>query len=355
MAAGKDHRIEHAHHFLPRFNVNGVAAGDFNDVLSSIERWGDWCAAWSKRANVHEVLGRAALDARQFVSAGEHLARAAVYYHFAKYLFVQDMAQMKAAHAKAVECHTLALPYQEFPGERVLVPYEGKALAGVLRKPPGVAKPPVVIMTMGLDSAKEELDTFEWTFLRRGMAVLAYDGPGQGEAEYDFPIRHDYEHAVAPVIDYIGSRSDLDAQRIGLWGISLGGYYAPRTVAFENRIKAAVAVCGPYNWGALWDNLPDLTREAFVVRSHSRTEAEARRNAELLSLEGIASRIECPMFIVGAGLDRLTPPADMERLAAEVRGPCELVIVADGNHVAHNKPHWYRPQAADFMARWLRA
>jgi predicted esterase YcpF (UPF0227 family) len=39
-------------------------------------------------------------------------------------------------------------------------------------------------------------------------------------------------------------------------GISLGGYYAPRTVAFEKRIRAAIANCGPYNWGALWEKLP---------------------------------------------------------------------------------------------------
>jgi len=121
---------------------------------------------------------------------------------------------MRAAHMKAVDCHTLALPHQEFPGERVLIPYEGKTLAGVLRKPPGAARPPVVLMTMGLDSTKEELLTFEDNFLRRGMAILAFDGPGQGEAEYDFAIRADYEAVTGIVIDWVEKeRKDIDTAR----------------------------------------------------------------------------------------------------------------------------------------------
>ncbi len=350
-----DPRIEHAHHFMSRFTVNGVNPSDFQDVMKTLTHWDQWCAAWSMRAKVHEDLGREALDAKQFASAGEHLGRAAVTYHFAKYLFTHDLQQMRAAHMKAVACHTLALPHQRFAGERVMIPYEGRELAAVLRKPPGVDKPPVVLMMMGLDSTKEELDTFEVTFLVRGMAILAFDGPGQGEAEYDLPIRYDYEGVVGPVIDWVtAKRPDLDSKRIGLWGISLGGYYAPRAIAFETRIKAAIAVCGPYDWGALWDKLPDLTRDAFVVRSHSKTEAEAKPKADKLCLRGVAEKIRTPLYLVAAGLDRLTPPEDYEKLKAEIPGPCELLVIPDGNHVAHNRPYLYRPQTADWMLQQLR-
>jgi 2,6-dihydroxypseudooxynicotine hydrolase len=98
-----DPRLHHAANWLSRFTVNGVAASDFHDVLSSLTSWDDWCRAWSARAVVHEGLGREALADSQFVSAGEHLSRAAVTYHFAKYLFVQDMEQMRAAR-RAVAC-----------------------------------------------------------------------------------------------------------------------------------------------------------------------------------------------------------------------------------------------------------
>ena len=219
-----DHRVHHARAWLARCTVNGVAASDFMDLIESITRWEDWCKAWSERAATHEEMGRAALKARQFVSAAEHLSRAAVTYHYGKYLFVNDMAQMKAAHKKAIDCLDLALPHLDPPGERVMIPYEGKHLAGTLRLPKGVTRPPVVLMTMGLDSTKEELLTFEKNFLDRGMAILAFDGPGQGEAEYDFPIRYDYENVIGPVIDWLTQRGDVDVERVGVWGISLGGY-----------------------------------------------------------------------------------------------------------------------------------
>src|SRR5262249_59703284 len=103
------------------------------------------------------------------------------------------------------------------------------------RLPKGVSRPPLVLMTMGLDSTKEELLTFEMDFLRRGMAILAFDGPGQGEAEYDFPIRYDYENVVGPVIDWVHANlRDVDTGRIGIWGISLAAYYPPPPVPFHN-------------------------------------------------------------------------------------------------------------------------
>ncbi len=125
-------------------------------------------------------------------------------------------------------------------------------------------------------------------FLARGMATLVFEGPGQGEAQYDFPIRGDYEVPVKAVLDYVETRNDLDTARIGMWGVSLGGYYAPRAAAFEKRIKACIALGGPFNMGAAFDSLPDLTRETFRIRSHAKTREEAHRNAKTLSLEGIA-------------------------------------------------------------------
>jgi dipeptidyl aminopeptidase/acylaminoacyl peptidase len=348
-----DERITHAMNFISRFTVNGVPASDFHDVIGSLQSWDDWCAAWSARAAVHEGLGRDALAAGHFKSAAEHLGRAAATYHFAKFLFVQDMAQMKAAHQKAVTCLDLALPHLDPPGERVLIPYEDGHLVGTLRLPKGVDRPAIVLMTMGLDSTKEEFLTFETDFLQRDMAVLAFDGPGQGEAEYDYPIRYDYENVVGPVIDYLCTRSDVDTDRIGIWGVSLGGYYAPRSAAFDKRIKACVANCGPYNWGALWDKIPALSRQAYTVRSHSVTEEEAHKKAFQISLDGVAEKITCPTLIIAAGLDRLCPPEDALRLAREITGPTEVIMIDDGNHVAHNRFYKYRPQSADWMAKQL--
>jgi 2,6-dihydroxypseudooxynicotine hydrolase len=98
-----------------------------------------------------------------------------------------------------------------------------------------------------------------------------------------------------------------------------------------------------------------LTRAAYVRRSHSASDAEAHRKAFGLSLEGVGAKIECPIFIIAAGLDRLCPPEDARRLAAEIKGPVELLVIDDGNHVAHNRAYSYRPQSADWMAKQLGA
>jgi dipeptidyl aminopeptidase/acylaminoacyl peptidase len=342
-------------HWAPRFVANGVALSDFEDVTGSIKSWDEWCGAWSARAAVHEEMGRAALAQKKFISAGEHLQRAGVYYHFGKFLFVQDLPQMMAAHLKAIECRQLALPHLNPPGERVEMPYEGKWLAGILRKPVGAGRPPVLAFACGLDSCKEETDAYEQPFLARGIATLVFDGPGQGEGEYDFAIRGDYEVAAKAVLDFIETRNDLDATRIGFAGISLGGYYAPRSAAFDKRIKACLALGGPYDWAECWDGLPGLTQEAFRVRSKSATVEEARRKAATLTLKGVADKITCPIYIMNGRQDRIVPAKDTERLAREVKGPVTIQLIDDGNHIANNRAYRWRAQSADWMAEQLKS
>jgi dipeptidyl aminopeptidase/acylaminoacyl peptidase len=357
-----DSRVQSAiAHWAPRFVSNGVPLTDFEEVTAGIERWEDWCRAWSARGAIHEELGRKTLADGFRLSAGEHLTRAAVCYHFAKFVFVVDYSQMKAAHARAVECRNLALPLLAPPGERVAIPYQGRHLHGNLRKPahseggkrPSAARPPLVVMCMGLDSTKEEMDTNESAFLARGMATLAFDGPGQGEGEYDFAIRGDYEAVIKAVVDYAETRSDVDAGRTGLWGVSLGGYYAPRACAFEKRIKACIALSGPFDWAAIYDRLPELTRHTFQVRAKCRTEAEARAHAATLSLAGVAGHITCPLFIVAGKRDGIVPWQEGEKLAAAAAGPVVRCFIEDGNHVANNRGYRYRTQSADWMARCL--
>jgi pimeloyl-ACP methyl ester carboxylesterase len=353
-----DPRVQSAiAHWAPRFVANGVPLTDFQDVTAGLERWDDWCPAWAARAAIHEAMGREALAAGNCFSAGQHLTTAAVCYHFGKFLFVNDVAEMRRVHRLAIECRRLALPHIRPPGEEVEIPYLGGVLAGILRKPDGVARPPgggarapIVVMCMGLDSAKEEMGAYEQLFLDRGMATLSFDGPGQGEAEYDLPIRPDYEVPVGAVFDCLETRDDIDPSRIGLWGVSLGGYFAPRAAAFEKRARGCIALSGPYDWGAIWDHLPGLTRAAFIARTHSASDDQARAVADTMSLDGVAENITCPLFVVAGKLDELIPWQQAERLASEAAGPVELLVIEDGNHVANNRGYRYRAQSADWMA-----
>ena len=351
-----DDRVLHARTgWIARFTAGGVPVADFIEVTNSITRWRDWCAAWSAQAAIHEGIGRAALEAGCTKSAGHHLTTAAACYHFGKFLFCEFPDEMRAAHRKAVECRTLALPHLGPPGERVEIPFEDKHLYANLRRPAGTDRPPVVILVPGMDSTKEEFHYSEQLFLDRGMATLSLDGPGQGEAEYDFPIRHDYEVPCGVVMDWIEAQDGLDGDRIGLSGASMGGYYVPRVAARDRRVRAAIANGGAFSVLPNFDQRPDTLKEAYRLRTHSKTVAEAREKTVPFNLEGVAGDITCPMFIIGGKEDRITSYRDAERLAREVSGPVTLLLIEGANHVAHNRGHMFKTQAADWMAGHLGA
>lgn len=341
--------------FTPRFMTSGVPLADFQEATDGMEEWEDWLPRWSARAKIHEELGGTALKAGYGYSAGEHLTTAGLIYHFAKFMAVEFPEQMKETHMKAVDCRNRALPHLRPKGERIEIPFDGKHLAAILRKPDGIDNPPLVILVPGLEATKEEIFGYEPGFLTRGMATLAIDGPGQGEAEYDFPIRPEYEKVACAVIDWAEGRGDFDNDNIGIFGVSMGGHYAPRAAAFEKRIKACVSISGAYAWGENWDDKSYINREVFRIRAHCDSMDEAAEYSKGLTLEGAAEKITCPIYIVAGGRDRLTAVESAERIAAEVSGPKILSIVEDGNHVCHNRPYKVRPQTADWMAQQLGA
>src|SRR5581483_2631278 len=114
----------------------------------------------------------------------------------------------------------------------------------------------------------------------------------------DLAIRGDWEVPGAAVIDHLATAGSLDPGRVGVWGVSLGGHYAPRVASGDERVKACIALAGPYEFAGNWDALPSLTREAFRVRSKSPDDATARARAAELTLAGRAERIRCPLLAV---------------------------------------------------------
>jgi dipeptidyl aminopeptidase/acylaminoacyl peptidase len=340
-------------HWAPRFTTNGVTAADFERITRDLPSWDEWCAAWSAVGAEHEILGRDALKAGRTISAGEHLAQAAVYFHFAKFLFVSDLDQMRVAHERATRCLTDALPYLDPPGRRVEIPFEGSRIVGVLRQPAGPGPHPVMIMIPGLDSAKEELRSTEDLFLERGIATFSVDGPGQGEAEYDLAIRGDWEIPGTAIIDQLSTEQGIDPDRIGVWGVSLGGYYAPRVASGDPRVKACIALAGPYSFADGWDSRPILTREAFRVRSKSPDMQTARARSEELTMAGRAELITCPLLAVMGKLDRLIPWQHAQRLVEEASGPAELLLLEQGNHGCANLAPFHRQATADWAAEQL--
>jgi dipeptidyl aminopeptidase/acylaminoacyl peptidase len=349
-----DERVQAAiNNWAPRFTSQGVDYNDFVRTTKTIERWEQWLDAWCATAEDHAGLAREAEEQGHALTAGEAWVRAALCYHFAKFVWMVDMAKYRSAADKAVSSLYAAHKHLDPTAERLEVPLDGAVMVGNLRRPPAADRAPLVFLLPGLDSTKEEFFYWEEVFLKRGLATLSLDGPGQGETGYSTAIRADYEAAVAAVLDQLAGRKDLDMTHVGVVGVSLGGYYAPRVAAFEPRIKAAVPIGGPYNFGECWDQLPSLTRETYQHHSGSKDQAEARNHAFTLDLAPVLGRIKQPMLVVFGKLDRLIPWQQAEHVAAQAPN-ARLVMYEDGNHVCNNLPFKYRPLVADWMAETLR-
>jgi 2,6-dihydroxypseudooxynicotine hydrolase len=348
-----DPRVQGAiDHWAPRFITMGVDYNDFVRTTGRIERWEDWLEAWSALADEHLERAGAAEAARRGRSAGEAYLHAALCLHFGKFVWMLDAAAHRSATERAIEALYGAHRHLDPSAERIEARLDGHLLAANLRRPVGIERPPLVILIPGLDSTKEEFFHHENAFLVRGTATLSMDGPGQGESGFGLSIRPDYEVAVAAMLDALAARDDLDLARVGAVGVSLGGYYAPRAAAFEPRIRAVAAVSGPYEFGAHWDDLPPLTREAFIVKSGARDEGEGRERASALSLRDVACQIAQPALFVTGGEDRIVPWRESERAAREAPNGT-FVLFEHGSHVCSNVPYLYRPLVADWIAEQL--
>jgi 2,6-dihydroxypseudooxynicotine hydrolase len=332
----------------PRMISNGVDYNDFVRTTSSISRWDEWLDAWTATADVHRDLAMKAREAGHELSAGQAFLRAAITYHFSKFVWVIDIERNRRATEAAVGSMYEGLAIVDPSAERIEPSLDGGVLAGNLRRPSASGAVPLVILLPGLDSTKEEFHLWEAEFLRRGMATLSLDGPGQGETGFQMSIRHDYEVAVGAALDALAGFEGLDLDRVGAAGVSLGGYYVVRAAAFEPRLKAVAGVSGPYDMAARWETMPSLTRETFTHHSGAADPDEAREQAAKLSLAGVAERVRQPCLVVTGKLDRIIPWEQTKRIADEAPNS-EWVLYEEGTHVCNNIPFKYRPLVADWM------
>jgi alpha-beta hydrolase superfamily lysophospholipase len=215
----------------------------------------DWTNAW------HDMGVQQTLLAAGDVAAGRRLSAAARYLRASTYLLTGERQTppgplKMASYTAALEAFQNYMTTTEVELETVTVDSPDGELPGYLihAQSKSDRPPPVVIMYNGFDITKEILyGIIGQTFSRRGVACLVIDTPGTGEPLRlrNVASRHDYEVPTTAIVDYLQARErtikDVDGARVGLVGISLGGYYAPRGAAFEPRIKACVA------WGAIWD------------------------------------------------------------------------------------------------------
>lgn len=337
---------------LHRFLGDGVHYRDLMDIEAAMPDWSQWCAVWSEFAGAAQARGEQALTRSLTRTAGREFTRAALYYHYAQNLYYDDPLLKRRTHDLKVAVFKRAAALLDPPLLPVAIPFDGIDMPAYLRVPNGIENPACVILLGGLDTTKEDYMVVNDLCVERGLATLAFDGPGQGETLFRMLWRKDFERSVIAVLDFLETREEIDPRRIGIIGRSTGGYYAPKAAAMDARIKAAVS------WGAMYHlrnlaSVPTVTRDGFVYVSGAKTVDEARQFFECINLEGAASNIRCPLLVVHGGLDTITPMENATRLIAEARGTVETLIWDDSGHCCHDRSHIVRPAMADFMVRYL--
>ncbi|MGE5137272.1 MAG: alpha/beta hydrolase family protein [Gemmatimonadota bacterium] len=345
-----DARLESMYRrFTWRILSNYVTPWEFGQLKAKITDYEDWCAAWSAHAAGHVRRGDEALAAGHLVTAGDAYLRGTLAYHWASFVFTHHEAQFRAAQQAMAAALAKAAPLVSPPAELLTVPFGGLTLPGYLRKPAGVSRPPVVLVLPGADSAKEELYNLADHIVARGMAVAAFDGPGQGMVSFGSTLRPDQEVAVSAIIDALTARGDLDGERVAAGGISYGGLFAIRTAAADRRVRAVFSVSSWYTPAGRFASMDDLTRPGQYL--HHGPDPAA--NMAAITLAGVCGRAAVPLLQVYGGDDPGSPPSHAERIAAEYGGPVTTVVYPDGVHILNNVWHQARPLIADWLADTL--
>lgn len=276
----------------------------------------EFMQAWVAMAD--RLVGLADEDearGRRFAAA-DKLKRAAIYYQNAERMQGHGHPGRRETYAKALAAFAKGLAYDLDPCERVEIEYEGKPISAFWCPAPGDGPKPAVIYCNGLDSTKEML----WTsglpraLAKRGISCLCVDQPGTGEALrlHDIPATPESERWASKWVDWLETRAEVDPKRIGMTGISLGGHYAPRAVAFEPRFATGAVWGANHNWAEVQQKR--LRREGENPVPHywahvmwvfgARDMDEFLEKTAGMTLNGVMERITVPFLVTHGAKDR---------------------------------------------------
>jgi alpha-beta hydrolase superfamily lysophospholipase len=348
-------------------------AADVGEVLATVGavKSGDydsWCDAWLEAAERLAATAERCELQHHRQSAFEAWLRASNYFDKASFymLGTKEPDRFVPTWRRHRDCFERAAALYDPPFEKVAIPYADGDLEGWLFRPRDAeGRLPLLILNNGSDGTVLDM----WlqggaAAVERGYLCLTFDGPGQGRAlhEQGMHFRPDWEAVITPVVDHVLGRADVDPERIALQGVSQGGYWVPRAVAFEQRISAAIADPGVMDVStAMTDHLPKSLRKHLDAgekekfnRSMSwgeRFSKEARftvdfrgrpygaetpfdmfDDARAYRLEpDVIARIQCPMLITDPEGEQFWP-GQSQQLYDALPGPKELVrfTVAEG-------------------------
>ena len=203
-------------------------------------------------AERHEALGKLAQKNGASATATSHYDHAIEAYRMAQHpIFFDDHPVKVHLYNKLNEMADRRSEVADYPIERVEVPFDdGKTISCLLHLLPDRRNAPVVIYVPGMDQSKEVFPKAAHNIGRwRGCHILAMDGPGQGNSNMQKirAVADNYERAGAAVVSYLLGRREVDPERVGIYGISMGSYWSLRLASYDRRIAAVVSAVACFN------------------------------------------------------------------------------------------------------------
>lgn len=315
-----------------------------------------WHREWSRTARDVAEYGRAQAAAGHTYTAARALFRALSYWRHSEFFFPSDDPCRAEAYTEGVGCFREAARLFGPQIEQIGVPFENAILDGYIVRPDaGTVPRPTVLFLGGADSWAEELVFLGGNqFPARGMNLVVVDTPGRGGTLRFKKIysRPDYEVPVAAILDYLATRDDVDSSAIGLAGVSLGGYYAPRAAAVEKRVKAVAAWCGTWNvLTDFYEFYPPLQQQLQWLLGAS-GDADAREKLMQFSLDGYAQQISVPVYVLHGTDDVIMDLAGARRFVSALTVDDVTFEVYDGPGSLHCS-YDYTAHAVSALTDWF--
>jgi esterase FrsA len=332
----------------------GLDPADVRDALSGIKTRDadEWAANWSAVADRYVAKAEAATSADD--KRASYL-RAWRLYYFAQWPVASSPGK-KAAYQKALDAFVKSAQSFDPPLEVVRIAFEGKEIVGYLRLPPGASTPvPLVLAVSGLDSRKETMADSYNALIEHGIGFFAVDGPGTGQSPVK--VSPTADRVLSKVIDYLGTRREIDPKRIVMHGVSFGGYWGAKLAIVErDRLKGVVVQSPPVHNGFqadflktnllgnreyLFDVVPAFMN---VVENVAGTDDLAREFPKLsLQSQGLLGKPTTSMLVIGGTRDTQVPIADLELLLNSGDVPKEAWINPKGGHLGREPAGWTDP------------
>ncbi|MEO6092564.1 MAG: alpha/beta fold hydrolase, partial [Novosphingobium sp.] len=304
-------------------------------------------------------------------SASNKLERASLYLITAERMQGHGHPGRTQTYARALDAFARSTRLGRIERERVEVPLATGTMPALYTRAPGAGRKPVVVYCNGLDSCKELLfwSRLPEALARRGISTLCVDQPGSGEALrlQDLPVDPHSESWASKAVDWLEAQPDVDPARIGMTGISLGGHFAPRAVAFEPRFASGAVWGANHDWREVQQKR--LKREgenpiphywAHVMWAFGASDMdEFFAKAEAMTLDGVMERIRVPFLITHGERDRQIALdyayRSFDQLTASPRRELKLFTDREGGveHVGADNMAFGRDTIADWFAETL--